>query len=145
MSSAALRPEIETLIASFAWRIDHVNGEGVADLFTPGGIYAFDGWAAEGREQIAGFYAQRQARGERTSRHVFTNLHLRTATDDRAAGTCVLTLHAADGPPPHPLSPLLVADYDDVYVRGADRVWRFERRSARLLFGDVPDLTRRCH
>ena len=142
---AVVRPEIEGLIAEFAWRIDHANGEGVEELFTPDGVYAFNDWAAEGREQIADFYEQRRARAQRTSRHVYTNLRLRTASEERAAGTCVLTLHAADGPPPLPLSPLMVADYDDLYARGDDGVWRFARRSARLLFGDVPRLIRTRH
>lgn len=142
---SAARSEIEGLIAEFAWRIDHVSGEGVEDLFTPDGVYAVNDWAAEGRDEIARFYERRRARGERTSRHVYTNLRLHTASEERAEGTCVLTLHAADGTPPLPLSPLMVADYDDIYVRGHDGVWRFARRSARLLFGDIPKLIERKH
>lgn len=135
-----IRSEIEALIAEFAWRVDHAGGEGVPELFTEDGVYSLHGMAAEGREQIEAFYEHRRARGERTSRHLYTNLHLRTVAADRAEGTCVLTLHAGDGPPPLPLAPLMVADYDDVYVRGVDGRWRFERRDARLLFGGIPNL-----
>ena len=137
-----LRMEIEALIVRFAWRIDHERGWGVEELFTPDGVYAFGPVALEGRAAIAGFYEHRRGGGGRTSRHLFCNLHLRRVAAERAEGTCVLTLHAADGPPPHRLAPLLVADYDDVYVREADGVWRFERRFVTVLFGQVPQLGR---
>ena len=113
--------------------------EAPAELFTPAGVYALGPAALEGRAAIAAFYERRRGGGERTSRHLFGNLHLRSVAADRVEGTCVLTLHAADGPPPHPLAPVMVADYDDIYVRDVDGVWRFERRSVAVLFGQLPE------
>ena len=133
------RAAIEALITLFAWRIDHEDGHGVDELFTADGVYAFGSLGSlDGREAIAGFYKFRREAGPRTSRHLFSNLHIRRAEPDRVEGTCVLTLHAADGAGPHDTKPQMVADYDDVYVRGVDGVWRFERRSVSVLFGQLP-------
>ncbi len=40
---------------------------------------------------------------------------------------------AADGEPPLPATPHLVADFDDVYER-ADGAWRFRERHIRRIF-----------
>jgi hypothetical protein len=135
-----IRPQIEVLIEQFAWLIDHEAGRGVAELFAAQGSYSLNGGGLnlQGRAEIDEFYARRRAAGPRTSRHLFSNLHLESGDETRVQGTCVLTLHAADGHPPHPLEPVLVADYGDTYVRDADGVWRFESRKVTKLFGTVP-------
>lgn len=142
---ADIRPAIEVLIEKFAWLIDHEDGRGVAELFTAQGRYSLNGGDLDlrGRSEIDQFYERRRAAGPRTSRHLFSNLHLDNGDDARAQGTCVLTLHAANGYPPHPLAPVLVADFGDTYVRDADGVWRFERRLVTPLFGTVPKLAAR--
>lgn len=134
------RAQIAALAAEFAWLIDHKGGHGVADLFTPRGRYtvAGDDFDLQGRDEIEDFYARRRAAGPRTSRHLFSNLHLEHIDDDRACGVCVLTLHAADGQPPHPLEPILVADYSDTYRRTPDGRWRYESRFVTPLFGSIP-------
>lgn len=140
-----IRSRIEMLIAHFAWLIDHEDGHRVADLFTTHGCYSLStgGLALKGRSEIAEFYAHRRARGPRTSRHLFSNLHLTYVDENRAQGTCVLTLHAADGDPPRPLSPVMIADYADSYCRDDDGIWRFESRTVTTLFGDIPILDTR--
>lgn len=133
--STILQAQITALITEFAWRIDHLGGEGVEDLFTEDGTYSLFGFDISGRVAIKQLYGHRRAQGERTSRHIFTNLHLDPFDgSDVATGVCVLTLHAADGPPPHRLAPLLVADYRDVYHRQSDGRWRFRSRGAQALF-----------
>lgn len=138
--ASEIRAQIEVLVAEFAWRIDHRSGHGVADLFTPQGRYMAEGEAfdLQGRDQIQDFYERRRAAGPRTSRHLFSNLHLEHVDGDCAHGVCVLTLHAANGRPPHPLKPVLIADYSDTYRRTSDGVWRFESRFVTPLFGSVP-------
>ena len=139
-ATIGIRSEIEALVAEFAWRIDHESGKGVADLFTPDGVYEMGPEALRGRAEIEEFYRRRREAGPRTSRHIFTNLRLWDVEANSARGTCVLSLHAANGTPPLPLSPLIVADYDDDYVRGPDGSWFFRRRAFTLLFGDLPKL-----
>jgi SnoaL-like domain len=139
-----VRPQIETLIERFAWLVDHEAGRGIADLFTPDGSYSLNGGGLDlrGRTEIDQFYLHRRAAGPRTSRHLFTNVHLEAGDETRLEGTCVLTLHAADGHPPHPLQPVMVADFDDTYVHD-DGAWRFESRKVTTLFGTVPQFVSR--
>lgn len=129
------RIEIEALNAEFAYLIDHNQSEKVADLFTETGGYGRStGERSVGREAIREAYRGRADRGPRTARHIFTNLRLTFEGPDRAAGKCILTLFAADGRPPHVADPFLVADYDDVYVRGADGRWLYQERTITWLF-----------
>jgi len=128
------RVAIESLIAEFAWLIDHNQTDKVADLFIEDGWYGRAGGARSvGREAIAKSYAGRAARGERTARHIFTNLRLTVHSADAAEGVCILLLFAADGPPPHPAEPMLVQDYHDTYRR-VDGRWLFASRETTQLF-----------
>ena len=138
MTGPLLRLEIEALIAEFAWRIDRGDPATVADLFTPDGWYGRESGARSvGRGAIRAAYAARAERqaeaGVRTARHLFTNLRLERIDEDSAAGSCILLLFAADGPPPHPAVPLLVQDYDDTYRR-IDGRWLFASRSVAKVF-----------
>jgi hypothetical protein len=143
MTSATLaeaRQMIEALNAEFAWLIDHRDGAGVDALFTPAGVYDMSNRVFRGREEIRGFYQARKSRGRRAARHVFTNLHLVMDEPARATGTTILTLYACDGEPPYPTQAILVADYDDVYVREEGGRWRYESRVIIPAFGGVPTL-----
>jgi hypothetical protein len=138
--AAQMRQAIEALNAEFAWLIDHRDGVGVADLFTARGVYDMSNRAYRGRTEIAGFYDSRKARGRRAARHVFTNLRLLPESAARATGTVILTLYAYDGDPPYPTAAILIADYDDIYVREGDGAWRYESRTIVPVFGGVPNL-----
>ena len=130
-----LRLEIEALNAEFAYLIDHDQSDGVADLFTVDGVYGRStGGRSVGREAIRDSYKRRKDNGPRTARHIFTNLRLTPLADGLVGGSCILTLFANDGLPPHPADPLVVADYDDVYARGGDGRWRFKERIISWVF-----------
>jgi len=138
MTDPLVRLEIDALIAEFAWRIDRGDPATVADLFTEDGWYGREtGDRSVGRDAIRAAYAARKERekaaGVRTARHLFTNLRLQQSGPDDASGCCILLLFAADGPPPHPATPLLVQDYDDTYRR-VDGRWLFASRSVTKLF-----------
>lgn len=137
---AQMRQAIEALNAEFAWLIDHRDGVGVADLFTAGGVYDMSNRLYRGHTEITGFYDSRKARGRRAARHVFTNLRLQPESPARATGTVILTLYAYDGEPPYPTAAILIADYNDVYVREPDGQWRYEYRTIVPVFGGVPIL-----
>jgi hypothetical protein len=137
---AEMRQSIEALNAEFAWLIDHRDGVGVADLFADDGIYDMSNRLYRGRTEIDGFYGARKSRGRRAARHVFTNLRLVPESATRATGTVILTLYAYDGEPPYPTAAILIADYDDIYVRGSDGAWRYEYRTIVPVFGGVPVL-----
>jgi ketosteroid isomerase-like protein len=134
--AALIRSEIEALIAEFAYRIDHGLSETVADLFTEDGWYGRpDGAKSVGRDAIRAAYAKRAERGERTARHIFTNLRLTIDSAEAAHGTTILLLFAGDGPPPLPARPVMVQDYNDEY-RLVDGEWRFAERATHRLFVD---------
>jgi uncharacterized protein (TIGR02246 family) len=134
-----VRAEIEALNIEFWYRVDHQNGEGVAELFTEGGIYSVPGGRNVGRAAIAESYVQRAARGPRVSRHVHSNLRVTRESPTRARGLSVLTLWARDGELPQPLTlPVSVSDVHDVYVLEDDG-WRIEHRHiTAALKGDEP-------
>ena len=139
---AEARQAIEAINAEFAWLIDHRDGVGVESLFTMGGVYDMSNRIFRGRDQIKGFYDARKSRGSRAARHVFSNLHLTMERPDRASGTTILTLYACDGEPPYPAQAILIADYDDVYVRDEAGRWRYESRVIVPAFGAVPMLAK---
>ena len=141
--TANVRQCIEALNAEFAWLIDEQAGRGVPELFTEDGVYAMPNQTYSGRSQIAEFYGVRKARGQRAARHVFTNLRLKVESPDRATGTVILTLYAYDGAPPYPAVPILIADYNDIYVRAQDGHWRYQSRTLIPVFGQMPDLGKR--
>ena len=131
-----IRLELEELNAEFAFRVDHGRTATVADLFTPDGSYGFaDGARSRGRDEIRAAYAERDARGERTARHVFTNLRFALDGFRRASGAIILTLFADDGPPPRPAEVLAVCDFEDRYLLCDDGRWRYGSRTIRTLFG----------
>jgi len=123
------------LVHEFAYRVDFGPAETVADLFIEDGWYGWGDKRSVGREAIRDAYRQRAARGLRTSRHLCTNLRFSRLSDDRAQGQSIWLLFAEDGPPPHPAVPLLVADFNDVYIRQDGR-WLFESRQLTDIFVD---------
>jgi len=130
-----IRTEIDKLNIRFAYLIDHDRSGEVAELFTEDGIYGRStGERSIGREEIGQSYRIRKEHGQRTARHLFSNLHLEFETDRRVRGTVVLTLFAHDGAPPHPAEVFLVADYDDIYQCGDDGIWRYQQRIVTWLF-----------
>lgn len=77
----------------------------------------------------------RAAMTERRSRHVQSNLRRVPVSPAECRGTVVLTLYRHDGPAPATSQPLMIAEYDDTYVKGADGAWRFGARRLSILFG----------
>jgi ketosteroid isomerase-like protein len=130
-----LRLEIDALNSEFAYLIDHDQSEQVPELFTEDGVYGRStGQRSVGREAIRAGYKSRKDHGARTARHIFSNLRLTPLADGLVGGSCILTLYARDGLPPHPAEPLVIADYDDIYQRGEDGRWRFKERIITWIF-----------
>lgn len=139
-ASAEVRCAIESLNAHFAWLIDHRDGAGVENLFMDDGVYDMSNRIFTGTAQIKSFYDARKSRGKRAARHVFTNLHLQMDADNRASGNVILTLYACDGEPPYPSVPILVADYNDIYVQNSAGEWKYQSRQIIPVFGGIPNL-----
>ncbi|MBY6364606.1 YybH family protein [Rhodococcoides corynebacterioides] len=131
------RNAVVDLIGEFADRIDHREGHGVEELFTEDGEYVLFGHPVAGRDAIRALYEHRRSRGPRTSRHLFGNIRLGPLDEDGTVRvTSVLTLYAADGLPPLPVPPTMIANYDDVLRSDEQGVLRFQRREMTVLFRD---------
>jgi hypothetical protein len=131
------RAAIEDLVHRHAWLIDHGQADRVGDLFIEDGALYGAGPDKHGRAAIAAWGAQRAAMHQRRSRHVHGNILIEPLEADAARGWTILTLYRHDGPGEASSSPLLVAEYADLYRREPDGVWRFAERRLSVLFGSA--------
>ena len=129
-----IRLELEALNAAFAHHLDHNEIDALIDLFTPDALYTHGARASRGRDEIEQLFRRRQANGPRTSRHLLSGLRLSIESATQAAGTSVCLSFAADGTPPLPARPFLVADFEDRYRLDGDGRWRFAERHIHRVF-----------
>lgn len=139
--SAAERLEIrlglEDLNAAFARHLDHNEIDALVDLFTNDALYTHGERVSRGRDEIERLFRNRAAKGPRTSRHLLSGLRLTIESATEATGSSVCLSFAADGVPPLPARPFLVADFEDRYRLDDDGRWRFaERHIHRVFVGD---------
>jgi len=128
------------LIAAFAWRIDREGAKGIGDLFAPDAQFTVPSgdpdWAhadtLRGRDVIAARWLNRPTR--RVTRHVHLNLEIMAFDDDRIVCRSVGIGYRHDGAGWGEPTPMIVADYDDECIRGADDAWRFARRRISAVF-----------
>lgn len=132
--SVAIRLALADLNAAFAHHLDHGEIEALVDLFAEDALYTHGERRSEGRSAIEALFRRRLAGGPRTSRHLCSGLRIDIESATRARGTSVCLSFAADGLPPLPAVPFLVADFEDVYVCAADGRWRFQERHIRRVF-----------
>lgn len=129
-----IRLALEDLNADFAHFLDHGPVEALVDLFCEDARYTHGERRSSGRGEIAALFRRRASDAVRTSRHLYSGLRITIHDAANASGTSVCLTFAADGPPPHPATPLLVADFDDRYRLGTDGRWRFLERHIRRIF-----------
>jgi len=131
-----IRVRLEELNADFAYFLDPGQVDALIDLFCEDAHYSHGARHSHGRDEIAALFRARASGIPRTSRHIYSGLRFEITSATMASGTSVCLTFAADGPPPHPASPLLVADFEDRYLRCADGRWRFRERHIRRIFVD---------
>lgn len=129
-----IRLALEDLNAAFAHHLDHNETEALALLFTVDALYTHGERRSEGRDEIASLFRNRIASGPRTSRHIYSGLRIAVLSETEATGTSVCLSFAADGLPPLPAKPFLVADFVDRYRLDDDGCWRFAERHIRRVF-----------
>jgi hypothetical protein len=132
----SIRLALEDLNTDFVHFLDHGNLDALIELFCEDAIYTHGQRRSAGRAEIAELFRKRAASGSRTSRHIYSGLRLSIASARSAHGTSVCLTFAADGAPPLPAKPLLVADFVDVYRCCEDSRWRFQSRNIRRIFVD---------
>ncbi len=132
----AIRLALEDLNTDFVHFLDHGHVEALSALFCEDAIYTHADRRSEGRAEITELFRKRAASGTRTARHIQSGLRLKIDNAALASGTSVCLTFAADGAPPLPARPLLVADFIDAYRRCDDGRWRFQRRDIKRIFVD---------
>ncbi len=105
-------------------------------MYLEDGIFhAGPGKPLVGRAAIGQFYAWRQDRGTRVSRHVVTNFRADFADERHATTYHIMMLFAADGAPILPSAPpIFLGDGIDRCVKCEDGRWRYAERSFTPLF-----------
>jgi hypothetical protein len=134
VETLGIRLALEDLNAAFARHLDHGEIDALVDLFAVDALYTHGDRVSRGREEIAELFRQRAAKGPRTSRHLLSGLRLAIESETSASGSSVCLSFAADGLPPLPARPFLVADFEDRYRLGDDDRWRFAERHIHRVF-----------
>ncbi|HEX5999259.1 MAG TPA: nuclear transport factor 2 family protein [Hyphomicrobiaceae bacterium] len=128
---------IQDLNTAFAYHLDRNQIEPLVAMFTPDARYSNGPRVSEGRAEIEAFLRGRTAQGVRTARHMYSNLRIVFDGETRARATSVWLSFARNSAPPiDDSTPFLVADFEDVYERGADGEWRILARHIRPIFRD---------
>jgi hypothetical protein len=144
-----LRAEIDTVLADWAWHLDHGDYAAVAELFTEDALFITGAVELRGRTAIKHRYTERRV--ARSTRHTYSGLRVSPAAGDSRPGPG----SAADGRPalvrarstwvnfaanaPAPVDDVgvyLVADFDDVLTWCADDRWRISERRICPVFRD---------
>ena len=134
-----IRVALEELNTAFCYHLDHNEVEALLELFTDDVFYTHGPRRTHGKAELEQVFRSRTATSPRTARHMYSGLKLAIESGSRARGTCVCMTFAQNGEPPlAPAIPILVADFEDVYERGADGRWRFRERHIHRIFVDSP-------
>jgi ketosteroid isomerase-like protein len=129
-----IRLAIEDLNAAFAYHLDHGDIDALCDVFTTDALYTHGERKSVGRAAIEALFRKRIAGGPRTSRHLYSGLRVAIESEREASGTSVCLSFAADGLPPLPAKPFLVADFVDRYRLDDDGRWRISERHIERVF-----------
>jgi ketosteroid isomerase-like protein len=137
LEQIAIRLAIEDLNTAFTYHLDHGEVDALMELFTDDVFYTHGQRRSNGKSELEQVFRNRTGAGPRTSRHVYSGLRLTIESPDRVRGTSVCVTFAQDGVPPlRPATPILVADFNDVYVRCDDERWRIKERHIHRIFVD---------
>lgn len=125
------RLAIEELNAAFCRSLDSQQYDDLADLLTPDALYRSGPKPLGGSAAVVAFFKGRAGQiAPRTTRHMQSGLRLSFAADGReASGLSVAIAYAGHGPAPvDQAAPFMVADFQDVYLKGDDGLWRIKER-----------------
>lgn len=139
---ALARIAIETLMFTYAERMDGGDLDGVADLFEHGRILDSDGNVmGEGRDGVRAIYERAtkiHADGTPMTQHVTSNLIFVFAEDIRSAEVRSRCTVMQALPPDFPLQCIITNYYEDEFAYHETRGWHFvTRKMIPKLLGDL--------
>ncbi|MFD5637077.1 nuclear transport factor 2 family protein [Streptomyces sp. NPDC127077] len=145
MSTEALDPierllaerACERLIVEFVRRLDLGDPGGVADLFTPDGVWEWPHGdrRVEGREALRSYFGSRPK--DRLSRRMSTNILVTVSSASAATATSYFATYRVDGYTDGMVPPTLPANvghYEDTF-RKVEDTWFLANRVTLLPFG----------
>lgn len=128
------RHEIESILAEWAWLIDHGRAQEVSVLYTQDAEQSIAGVTRSGIEAIKQGLKHRADMTGRTSRHVVSNLRLSLSSDATAEATWILTLYRSDDAN-KPAKPTMINDVHDSFRKEAGG-WKIRSRTVVPIFSD---------
>jgi 3-phenylpropionate/cinnamic acid dioxygenase small subunit len=134
-----LHCEIGALNTRFARGLDLDDVEEVLALFTDDAVYDNGRVHLEGVAELRAWMTERAAAASagRTTRHVWSALHLEQLAPDRLAATSTWVTYAANQRPPVDFVAVsTVADFVDE-LRRVEGAWRLSRREILTVFRDA--------
>jgi hypothetical protein len=131
--------EMSQFVAEYWHEVDVNGGARAHELFLPDGRFSTSVRTYVGQDAIKGFYGGRQARGDRTARHLVSNLRLGRVAGAEVEVHWILSLHAEDGLPVLlSAPPIMIADVEDLCVQTPSG-WRLRsRRIVPVFKGGAP-------
>lgn len=129
MAAVNLFERLRTLELRYWHDVDLNYGRNAHDFYVEDCCFAIGENRFDGRDEVRGFYQWREARGDRTARHIASNLWLDAADPFAPVLRGILFLYAADGKPVLPSLPaILVADSETTFVANDEMIWLVRSR-----------------
>ena len=136
---SCLHCQIGAINTQFGRGLDRDDVESVLALFTDDAVYDNGRVHLEGIDELRAWLTKRAATAavSRTTRHVWSSLHLEQVAPDRLLAESTWVTYAANQRPPVDFVAVSsVADFADE-LRLIDERWRIGRRQIRTVFSDA--------
>ena len=137
-AAALLRAEIDAVLADWAYHLDHLELDELAELFTADALFVTGALELRGRAAIKNRYMERTV--VRSTRHTYSGLRvsaIAAGSEPQVRARSTWVNYAANAPVPlDDVGVYLVADFDDVLTWCADERWRISERRIIPVFRD---------
>jgi hypothetical protein len=124
MTEAAVE-SIGRLLSDFGWHADRKQAEQLAELFLPDGRLSLSGTELAGRQAIVDDCRRRFA-AQRTTRHVWSNLRIESADENRIVATAIQMTYEQEGNGGG--TQVRISDLLDTFSRDQSHRWCFAHR-----------------
>jgi hypothetical protein len=125
---------VALLLIAFSEAVDSRRPQEIAEQFTADGLFKPGDTAIRGPAAVEVFYRDRLRDPRRTTRHLWSNLHVAPSADDLADIRVVLSNYAFDPAVSETEVQLRVGNVSGVCAKGPDGRWRFAEHVYERLF-----------
>jgi|SRR6266702_3608537 len=117
---------VERLLTLFGRYADCGDSERLASLFLPYGTLSVGSVVSSGRSAIASFAKERSSAPDRKTRHIWSNLELRTGDDGTLHASAIQQTYEQIATTQS--TQLRVSNLEDIFAKDSDGSWRFVSR-----------------